>query len=79
MESTNSSPVKKQNQTLPPRRGQVKIRIIKSLVKSVASMASMAKERSGKRKESGPDLSSSSTTAAPTPTGYSSELQMDHH
>ncbi|XWS71769.1 hypothetical protein CRYUN_Cryun03dG0167100 [Craigia yunnanensis] len=69
MESTVSSPTKKQKQTLPPRRGQVKIRIIKCFLKLVTSMASMA----GKRKESGPDLSSSSTTATPTPTGYNSD------
>ncbi|XVF46419.1 hypothetical protein PTKIN_Ptkin03bG0025100 [Pterospermum kingtungense] len=74
MESSVSSPTKKQNQTLlPPRRGQVKIRIIKRILKSVASMASTAKGTSRKRKESGPDLSSSSTTAAPTPTGYDSD------
>ncbi|XWS74228.1 hypothetical protein CRYUN_Cryun02cG0197700 [Craigia yunnanensis] len=73
MELTVSSPTKKQNQTLPPRRGQVKIRIIKCFLKSVTSMASTFKETPRKRKESGPDLSSSSTSAAPTPTGYNSD------
>ncbi|KAG8488451.1 hypothetical protein CXB51_016191 [Gossypium anomalum] len=62
-----SSPAKKQSQSqsLPPRRGQVKMRILKTILKSVTSMASP--------KESVPHLSSTSTTAAPTPTGYLSD------
>ncbi|KAK8344847.1 hypothetical protein V6Z11_A07G107400 [Gossypium hirsutum] len=65
MES-NVSPnsTKKQNQSLPPKRGQVKMRILKTILKSVSSMAS-----TGTPKESGPQLSSSSTT----PTGYLSD------
>ncbi|XVF05623.1 hypothetical protein REPUB_Repub05bG0188700 [Reevesia pubescens] len=73
MELTVSSSTNKQNQTLPPRRGQVKIRIIKTVLKSVTSIASTAMEMPRKRKESGPDLSSSSTTTAPTPTSYNSD------
>ena len=46
MELTVSSPTKKQNQTLPPRRGQVMIRIIKFFLKSFTSIASTAKESS---------------------------------
>ncbi|TYG60961.1 hypothetical protein ES288_D07G109700v1 [Gossypium darwinii] len=62
-----SSSAKKQSQSpsLPPRRGQVKMRILKTILKSVTSMASP--------KESVPHLSSTSTTAAPTPTGYLSD------
>ncbi|XWS53225.1 hypothetical protein CRYUN_Cryun11dG0139600 [Craigia yunnanensis] len=55
MELNVSSPTKKQNQTLPPRRGQVMIRIIKCFLKSFTSIASTAKESPKKRKESGPD------------------------
>ncbi|OMO67554.1 hypothetical protein CCACVL1_20445 [Corchorus capsularis] len=77
MELQNSSSTKKRNQTLPPRRGQVKIRIIKSLVRSVASMTSAAMEKRRKGGESGAALSSCSTTAAPTPIAYDSD-QMDY-
>ncbi|XVF20176.1 hypothetical protein REPUB_Repub11eG0175500 [Reevesia pubescens] len=57
MELIVSSPTKKQRPTLPPRRGQVKIRMIKCFLKSVISMASKIKKKPMKRKESGPDLS----------------------
>ncbi|KAK6234738.1 hypothetical protein QQP08_027389 [Theobroma cacao] len=73
MEFNASSNTKKQKQTLPPRRGQVKIRIFKSFLKSVSSIALMAKAMPRKREESGPDLSSNSTPAAPTPTSYNSD------
>ncbi|KAK8581506.1 hypothetical protein V6N13_144528 [Hibiscus sabdariffa] len=76
MEFTDSSPAKKKNQPIPPRRGQVKMRIIKGFLKSVTSMvssASTAKEMRSKMREAGAGLSSSSTTPAPTPTSYDSD------
>ncbi|GMI92076.1 hypothetical protein HRI_002876900 [Hibiscus trionum] len=75
MESSVSSPTKKQNQTLPPRRGKVKKRIVKGFLKSVTSMvSSIDKELPSKMKQNGPGpgLSSTSTTPAPTPTTYDS-------
>ncbi|KAL4279084.1 hypothetical protein GQ457_03G044160 [Hibiscus cannabinus] len=72
MEFTDSRPEKMQKQPIPPRRGQVKMRIIKGLLKSVTSMVS-AKEMRSKMKEAGAGLSSSSTTPAPTPTTYDSD------
>ncbi|KAK8489280.1 hypothetical protein V6N13_009571 [Hibiscus sabdariffa] len=72
MEFTDSSPEKKQKQPIPPRRGQVKMRIIKGFLKSVTSMVS-AKEMRSKMNEAGAGLSSSSTTPAPTPTTYDSD------
>ncbi|GMI81821.1 hypothetical protein HRI_001851400 [Hibiscus trionum] len=73
MEFSVSSPTKKQNRTLPPRRGKVKMRIIKGFLKSVTSMVSSTSAMSGSTKESGAGLSSSSTTPAPTPTNYDSD------
>ncbi|MBA0622824.1 hypothetical protein Godav_008327 [Gossypium davidsonii] len=73
MEFTVTSPTKKQKQSLPPRRGQVKMRIIKGFFKSVTSIASVAKKMPSKMKESGPGFSSTSTTPAPTPTAYNSD------
>ncbi|OMO91394.1 hypothetical protein COLO4_18390 [Corchorus olitorius] len=60
MELQNSSSTRKRNQTMPPRRGQVKIRIIKSLVRLVASITSAAMEKRRKGGESGAALSSCS-------------------
>ncbi|XVE79695.1 hypothetical protein DITRI_Ditri14bG0078600 [Diplodiscus trichospermus] len=73
MELIFPSPTKRKNQTLPPRRGQVKIRIIKCFLKSVTSIAWTAKEILRKREKSGSEHSSSSTTAAPTQSGYNSD------
>ncbi|KAM1205614.1 hypothetical protein ACFX13_006506 [Malus domestica] len=65
MEIPGSKPKHSQKRTLPPRRGQIKIRIIKGLVKSLGSMAG---GRARKPNKYGGFLSSSSQTPAETPT-----------
>ncbi|KAB2606781.1 hypothetical protein D8674_006498 [Pyrus ussuriensis x Pyrus communis] len=71
MEIPGSKSKHSQNRTLPPRRGLVKIRIIKGLVKSLASMAGGQARKPNKY---GGFLSSSSQTPAETPSGYCSDV-----
>ena len=57
----------------PPPRGRVKKEIFKSLVKSFGTVAGRASGAIRKREENGGRLSSTSTTPAETPSGYSSD------
>ncbi|KAE8734448.1 Detected protein of unknown function [Hibiscus syriacus] len=58
----------------PPRRGHVKAQIFGSIVKSVVSVASKAKEATAKNKGEGSDgKSSSSGTSSSHQSGYFSE------
>ncbi|XVE59146.1 hypothetical protein DITRI_Ditri05aG0022200 [Diplodiscus trichospermus] len=71
--STNTQRKKKETQ-VPPRRGQIKAQIFESMVKTVVSAASKAKEALGKNKGDGSDgRCSSSTTTTPPQSGYNSE------
>nr|GLL31037.1 hypothetical protein A4A49_06179 [Ipomoea trifida] len=65
MESGNS----KSYRNLPPRRGLIKMKIFKSLVKSAAELASGRKNDDG-----GGSLS---PLSAPSPTGYHSGADSD--
>ncbi|KAG5566836.1 hypothetical protein RHGRI_002396 [Rhododendron griersonianum] len=50
MENTKwSKSTPKKNQTLPPRRGEIKLRIIGKLLKSVASVAGGNNRRKGEK------------------------------
>ncbi|OMO67557.1 hypothetical protein CCACVL1_20448 [Corchorus capsularis] len=58
----------------PPRRGQIKIKIIKGILKSAAKILSTGAELRMKRGVKGGGLSSSSTTpGVATPNGYNSD------
>ncbi|CDP08954.1 unnamed protein product [Coffea canephora] len=70
MESQTSQSTKKTNQTLPPRRGQIKMKIFKSIAGIVT------KASGSKRKNAGP-LSSTSTTPHETPSGFNSDADSD--
>ncbi|KAJ7980935.1 Myb-related transcription factor, partner of profilin like, partial [Quillaja saponaria] len=59
----------KSKQTLPPKRGQITMKIIKAVFKSAAALASGGRRR---RKQDGALLSSNSTTP-PIPSGYNSD------
>jgi len=56
---------------LPPRRGLVKIRVIKSLVKSAAAFASLSGD--GGRRNGTEDGDHSPSSTPPTPGGYNSD------
>ncbi|PIM98498.1 hypothetical protein CDL12_29020 [Handroanthus impetiginosus] len=56
----------KHGHKFPPERGQIKIKIFRSLVKSVGQFFDESKRRKGKA------LSSTSTTPHETPSGYNS-------
>ncbi|KAB2614866.1 hypothetical protein D8674_021454 [Pyrus ussuriensis x Pyrus communis] len=62
------------NRRLPPRRGQIKIKIFNELFKFLAPMAGGGAR---KPRENGGFLSSSSQTPAETPSGYCSDAQSD--
>ena len=65
---------KKKEMQIPLRRGQIKAQIFESMVKTVISAASKAKESLGKGKGEGSEgKSSSSTTTTPPQSGYNSE------
>ncbi|XVF05625.1 hypothetical protein REPUB_Repub05bG0188900 [Reevesia pubescens] len=65
---------KKKETQFPPRRGQIKAQIFESMVKTVVSVASKAKEALGKNKvERSDGKSSSSTTTTPPQSAYNSE------
>ncbi|PQQ05954.1 hypothetical protein Pyn_15020 [Prunus yedoensis var. nudiflora] len=74
METRGSKSKLNPSQSLPPKRGQIKIKIIKGLVKSLASMAG---GRGRRPREDGGFLSSSSQTPAQTPSGFCSGAQSD--
>ncbi|KAL6967401.1 hypothetical protein U1Q18_033209 [Sarracenia purpurea var. burkii] len=73
MEITISKPKTKPKSSLPPRRGQIKLRILKEIVKPVASIASIAGWLVRRRREDEGTLTSTSTTSHETPSGYNSD------
>lgn len=74
MENPASKFKKTQKQSLPPRRGIIKIKILKDLFQSIASMADGFRR---KPPENGGLLSTGSPTPAATPSGYASDAQND--
>nr|GMD14185.1 hypothetical protein A4A49_06179 [Ipomoea batatas]GME05750.1 hypothetical protein A4A49_06179 [Ipomoea batatas] len=68
MESGRELPNSKSYRNLPPRRGLIKMKIFKSLVKSAAEFAS------GRKDDGGGSLS---PLSAPSPTGYHSGADSD--
>lgn len=74
MESQTSRTTNKSNQTLPPRRGKVTIKILKSIARSAAGI--VTRVNGSKRKNAGP-LSSTSTTPHETPSGFNSDVESD--
>ncbi|XP_021278895.1 uncharacterized protein LOC110412628 [Herrania umbratica] len=74
MATASTTPQRKKDRNLPPRRGQVKAQIFESVAKTVVSAASKAKQALGKNKGEGSDgKSTSSTTTTPPQSGYNSE------
>lgn len=72
MEFTNCKVTKTPKTSLPPKRGQIKLKIIRKITKAAASWAGGVR---GKRGDCGGCLSSTSTT----PHDISSEFNSDHH
>ncbi|KDP44140.1 hypothetical protein JCGZ_05607 [Jatropha curcas] len=72
MELVASMSTKNHQQTIPPKRGQIKIKIVKSIIRSASAIVSNGK----KNKENGGFTISSPTTPA-TPSGYSSDAAME--
>ncbi|XWS74229.1 hypothetical protein CRYUN_Cryun02cG0197800 [Craigia yunnanensis] len=65
-------------QNFPPKRGQIKINIIKGLFKSAANILSIGSGIRKKRREKADGLSSSSTTPGlATPNEYNSDGSLD--
>ncbi|KAF7113309.1 hypothetical protein RHSIM_RhsimUnG0139100 [Rhododendron simsii] len=79
MEATSSNPKKNPKQNGLPRRGQIKIDMMKKARKSIASAASAAACLGPKSGENGRTSlsSSSSTTPKASPSPYNSEAQSD--
>ncbi|KAJ1396641.1 hypothetical protein SESBI_32395 [Sesbania bispinosa] len=80
--ATRSNGRRTATQTLPPKRGLVKIRVVKSIVKSVTGFASLAasgagsgrKNVNGNGEDDRTSLSLSSPSATPPiPSGYNSD------
>uniref|UniRef100_M1A8B8 Uncharacterized protein n=1 Tax=Solanum tuberosum TaxID=4113 RepID=M1A8B8_SOLTU len=72
MSMEKSATKSNQNLCFPRRRGQIKMKILKSMVKSAVGLASMRSQsgRSGSGSGSG---SGSSTPSTATPSGYDSD------
>lgn len=76
--ASNDSQRKKKERQFPPRRGQIKAQIFRSMVKTVVSAASKAEEALGKNKGKGSDgKSCSSATTTPPESGYNTEGNSD--
>ncbi|CAN4102427.1 unnamed protein product [Withania somnifera] len=65
----NSMAKSNKNQTVPPRRGQIKIKILKSLKKSAAKLL--------RKNRTGDSLTPSTATPGETPSGYDSGADYD--
>lgn len=72
MEITASKPKNNPNQSLPPKRGQIKKKILSKFLKSIAG----GSKRKGRENDEMP-LSSTSTTPHETPSGYNSDDHSD--
>ncbi|XVF46418.1 hypothetical protein PTKIN_Ptkin03bG0025000 [Pterospermum kingtungense] len=71
---TDDHPQRKKETQFPPRRGKIKAQIFESIIKTMVSAASKAKEVLGKNRGEGSDgKNSSSTTTTPPQSGYNSE------
>ncbi|PHT46809.1 hypothetical protein CQW23_15967 [Capsicum baccatum] len=65
-----------QKQRVPPRRGQVKMRVLKFMVKSAVELVSLG-GRSGSKHTNGGSSTSTSTPSLATPSGYDSGADSD--
>lgn len=65
-----------QKQWVPPRRGQIKMKIMKSMVKSAVELASTG-GRSERKNGSGGYSTPSMATPGETPSGYDSGADSD--
>jgi hypothetical protein len=70
---TESKFKNKHEQRLPPRRGQIKGKIFRGLVLTIGSLVCGC--GGGKHAETGGLLSSTTTTASATPSGYSPDAR----
>ncbi|KAK3206115.1 hypothetical protein Dsin_020161 [Dipteronia sinensis] len=75
MATVSSTPQKKNERTLPPRRGKIKEKILKILVKKVVSVAS--KVGGGGAAEKNRGEGSDSATATPPPSAYNSDANSE--
>ncbi|KAE8038932.1 hypothetical protein FH972_011394 [Carpinus fangiana] len=73
--ATESKPKNKYEQSLPPRRGQIKGRIFKGLALTIGSLVCSGCG-GGKHAETGGLLSSNTTTPATTPTEDSPDARL---
>ncbi|RXI04492.1 hypothetical protein DVH24_038766 [Malus domestica] len=69
MATASSTPKEKKTTTLPPRRGKIKGKIFRILVKAVIKMASKLGARRNNRKEGGRN----SASVTPPPSAYNSD------
>lgn len=65
----NSPSTQKHTKSLPPRRGQIKIRIFRTVVKSAAAFSSRAAAAGG----DAASLTTSPSSSPSTPSGYNSD------
>ncbi|KAB2614715.1 hypothetical protein D8674_021303 [Pyrus ussuriensis x Pyrus communis] len=72
MATASSTPKEKKTATLPPRRGKIKGKIFRILVKAVIKMASKLGAPRNNRKESGRD----SASVTPPPSAYNSDANI---
>lgn len=75
MEIHASKPKNNPNQSLPPKRGQIKKKILTKFFKSAVIVVSIAGRSGRKGRENERALSSSFSTPYETPSGYNS---VDH-
>ncbi|KAE9587939.1 hypothetical protein Lal_00003326 [Lupinus albus] len=64
---------RKSKQNLPPKRGQVKMRIFKSIAEVLSCSGRIRQEEEEEEEERGSVPLSSTSTTPPIPSGYTSE------
>ncbi|KAI6685734.1 hypothetical protein NL676_031647 [Syzygium grande] len=70
MDNQNPEPPRRSAQRLPPKRGQIKINILRSIIRSARALASTAPSAGEEQREDGGFASTSS--GSPIQSGYSS-------
>ena len=74
MEFKSPNQETKSEKTRPPRRGDIKVKIFKSIARSAAEILTLA---NGSKKMNGGSLFSTSTTPHETPSGFTSDADFD--
>ncbi|KDP44139.1 hypothetical protein JCGZ_05606 [Jatropha curcas] len=68
-----SKSTERHQQKIPPKRGQIKIKIVKNFIRSASGIAS-----NGKMSKENGDFAISSPTTPATPTGYNSDAATEY-